>query len=134
MTRSAKINHVSTQNGPIFQVCFIITHALTLFPLGAEYFSFFVLILSFLAVIYGSLITLRQVDLKCVVAYSSVAHMGLVILGLFSMTIEGKVGGLYLMFAHGLVLNLEEKFTSLMGFPWMDDLVYKKLMKENHGY
>lgn len=77
--------------------------SLGLFPLGAEFFSSFILILGFLAVIYGSLITLRQVDLKCVVAYSSVAHMGLVILGLFSMTVEGKVGGLYLMFAHGLV-------------------------------
>ena len=56
-----------------------------------------------LAVIYGSLVTCRQVDLKRVVAYSSVAHMGVVVLGLFSLTSEGEIGGIYLMFAHGLV-------------------------------
>ena len=59
--------------------------------------------LGLLAVIYGSLVTCQQVDLKRVVAYSSVAHMGVVVLGLFSLTSEGEIGGVYLMFAHGLV-------------------------------
>lgn len=77
--------------------------SLGLFPIGAEYCSSFVLTLGLLAVIYGSLVTCRQVDLKRVVAYSSVAHMGLVVLGLFSLTSEGEIGGIYLMFAHGLV-------------------------------
>ena len=53
-------------------------------PVGAEYCSSFVLTLGLLAVIYGSLVTCRQVDLKRVVAYSSVAHMGVVVLGLFA--------------------------------------------------
>ena len=66
--------------------------SLGLFPIGAEYCSCFVLTLGLLAVIYGSLVTCQQVDLKRVVAYSSVAHMGVVVLGLFSLTNEGEIG------------------------------------------
>ena len=76
--------------------------SLGLFPIGAILFLFCFNI-GFLAVIYGSLVTCRQVDLKRVVAYSSVAHMGVVVLGLFSLTSEVEIGGIYLMFAHGLV-------------------------------
>ena len=56
--------------------------SLGIFPVRAEYCSF-VLTLGFLAVIYGSLFTCRQVDLKRVIVYSSVPHMGVVVLGLF---------------------------------------------------
>ena len=59
--------------------------------------------LSIFAIIYGSLITCRQVDLKRIIAYSSVAHMGLVTLGLFSHTVQGLVAAVFLMLAHGLV-------------------------------
>jgi NADH-ubiquinone oxidoreductase chain 4 len=56
-----------------------------------------------LAIIYGSLTTCRQVDMKRIVAYSSVAHMGLVTLSLFSQTVQGLVAAVFLMLAHGLV-------------------------------
>ena len=75
----------------------------SLFPEGLEFFAPFIQTLSLLAVIYGSLTTCRQVDLKRIIAYSSVAHMGLVTLGLFSYLIEGLVAAIFLMLAHGLV-------------------------------
>lgn len=59
--------------------------------------------LALAGVIYGSLSTLRQVDLKRIIAYSSVSHMNLVVLGIFSFNQEGLEGATYLMVAHGLV-------------------------------
>nr|YP_009159671.1 NADH dehydrogenase subunit 4 [Halcampoides purpureus]AKQ50944.1 NADH dehydrogenase subunit 4 [Halcampoides purpureus] len=72
-------------------------------PAATEYFAPFVIMLSVIAIIYGSLTTCRQVDLKRLIAYSSVAHMGLVTLGLFTHTIEGLVAAVFMMLAHGLV-------------------------------
>ena len=74
-----------------------------LLPDAAEYFAPLVQTLSIFAIIYGSLTTCRQVDLKRIIAYSSVAHMGLVTLGIFSHTIQGLVAAVVLMLAHGLV-------------------------------
>lgn len=74
-----------------------------LLPEASEYFGPLILTLSLFAVIYGSLTTCRQVDLKRIIAYSSVAHMGLVVLGLFSHTVQGLVAAIFLMLAHGLV-------------------------------
>lgn len=56
-----------------------------------------------LGVVYGSLSTIRQIDLKRIIAYSSVAHMNLVMLGLFSWNQQGVEGATYLMVAHGVV-------------------------------
>jgi len=72
-------------------------------PAATEYFAPFIIMLSIIAIIYGSLTTCRQVDLKRLIAYSSVAHMGLVTLGLFTHTIEGLVAAVFMMLAHGLV-------------------------------
>lgn len=72
-------------------------------PDASEYFAPLIQTLSLFAVIYGSLTTCRQVDLKRIIAYSSVAHMGLVTLGLFSHTVQGLVAAVFLMLAHGLV-------------------------------
>ena len=72
-------------------------------PDASEYFAPFIQTLSLIAVIYGSLTTCRQVDLKRIIAYSSVAHMGLVTLALFSHTTQGLVGAVFLMLGHGLV-------------------------------
>lgn len=72
-------------------------------PDATEYFAPLILTLSIFAIIYGSLTTCRQVDLKRIIAYSSVAHMGLVTLGIFSHTIQGLVAAVFLMLAHGLV-------------------------------
>ena len=75
----------------------------SLFPLGTVYFTPLVYLLGGLAVVYTSLATLRQVDLKKAIAYSSVAHMNLATLGLVSLDPRGLEGGALLMVAHGLV-------------------------------
>lgn len=62
-----------------------------------------VTVLAIAGVIYGSLSTLRQVDLKRIIAYSSVSHMNLVVLGILAFNQEGLEGATYLMVAHGLV-------------------------------
>nr|QJS34641.1 NADH dehydrogenase subunit 4 [Stichopathes abyssicola] len=72
-------------------------------PAASEYFAPLIITLSIVAIIYGSLTTCRQVDFKRLIAYSSVAHMGLVTLGLFTHTIEGLVAAVFMMLAHGLV-------------------------------
>tara|TARA_B100000795_G_C22801507_1_gene442175 strand:+ start:3665 stop:3958 length:294 start_codon:yes stop_codon:yes gene_type:complete len=59
--------------------------------------------MSSVAVIYTSLTTLQQTDLKRVIAYSSVGHMGLVTLGLFSGNLQGIEGSIILMISHGVV-------------------------------
>lgn len=74
-----------------------------LLPEATEYFAPLIMSLSLLAIIYGSLTTCRQVDLKRIIAYSSVAHMGLVTLGIFSHTLQGWVSAVFLMLSHGLV-------------------------------
>jgi NADH-quinone oxidoreductase subunit M len=56
-----------------------------------------------ISIIYASLTTIRQVDLKRIIAYSSVAHMNLVVLGLFSGNIQGITGAIFLMLGHGIV-------------------------------
>jgi NADH-quinone oxidoreductase subunit M len=56
-----------------------------------------------LSIIYASLTTIRQIDLKRIIAYSSVAHMNLVVLGIFSFNIQGLSGSILLMVAHGIV-------------------------------
>ena len=61
------------------------------------------LVLSLVAVLYGSLTTCRQVDAKRLVAYSSVAHMGIVTMAIFTHTLEGVMASVFLMIAHGLV-------------------------------
>lgn len=76
---------------------------ITLFPFGSIYFTPLVYLLSLLGILYASLTTLRQIDLKKIIAYSSVIHMNYLLLGLFSFNLEGLVGSLILMIAHGFV-------------------------------
>ena len=77
--------------------------SLTFLAEATHYFTPMVSALALAGVIYGSLSTLRQVDLKRIIAYSSVSHMNLVVLGIFSFNREGLEGATYLMVAHGLV-------------------------------
>nr|QIC54978.1 NADH dehydrogenase subunit 4 [Cryptophyta sp. CCMP2293] len=77
--------------------------SLPLFPVACVYFSPFVYLLSVVAVIYTSCTTLRQVDLKKIIAYSSVAHMGFVTIGIFSGNIFGIEGSLIIMLSHGFI-------------------------------
>lgn len=80
-----------------------IRFSLGLFSTASVYFTPLVYTLSVIAIIYASLTTLRQIDLKKIIAYSSVAHMNFVTLGLFSGTAEGLEGSMLLMLSHGLV-------------------------------
>lgn len=76
---------------------------LPLFPVGTEYFSYIVYLLATISIIYASLTTIRQSDLKKIIAYSSVAHMNLIVLGLFAGSFQGIDGAIYLMIGHGIV-------------------------------
>nr|AER54594.1 NADH dehydrogenase subunit 4 [Lucernaria janetae] len=76
---------------------------LPLFPAATQHFGPGMCLLGVLAVLWGSINTLRQADMKRLVAYSSVAHMGLVTVALFSGSPEGLAAGLLMMVAHGLV-------------------------------
>ena len=77
--------------------------SIPLFPYASIYFTPLVYTMSVVAIIYTSLTTLRQVDLKKIIAYSSVAHMNFVTLGLFSLNTQGVEGSVMLMVSHGLV-------------------------------
>lgn len=74
-----------------------------LFPIASEYLSPFVIILSLIAIIYASFTTCRQTDIKRLIAYSSVSHMGLVTLAIFCHSKEGVIASIIMMIAHGLV-------------------------------
>lgn len=77
--------------------------SLTLFPFACLYFSPLVYVVCLVGILYVSLITLRQVDIKKIIAYSSVAHMGCCVLGMFAFNITGLEGSLLMMVGHGLV-------------------------------
>ena len=77
--------------------------SLPMFPEASEYFAPMVMTLSVIAIIYTSLVALVQEDMKKLIAYSSVAHMGFVTLGIFSATIEGIHGGVFQMISHGII-------------------------------
>jgi proton-translocating NADH-quinone oxidoreductase chain M len=77
--------------------------SIPMFPDASIYFTPFIYTLSVIAVIYTSLTTLRQVDMKRIIAYSSVAHMGFVTIGLFTLNIHGIEGSMMLMLSHGIV-------------------------------
>ena len=77
--------------------------SLPLLPDASEFFTPLVFALSIVAVIYTSLVALAQEDMKKLIAYSSVAHMGLVTLGIFTVTQQGVEGAIYQMLSHGIV-------------------------------
>ena len=77
--------------------------SLGLFPLASEYFTTFIFVLSVIAIIYTSLIALMQDDMKKLIAYSSVAHMGFVTIGIFSITKQGLEGSIIQRISHGLI-------------------------------
>tara|TARA_B100000700_G_scaffold184715_1_gene203642 strand:- start:79 stop:1137 length:1059 start_codon:yes stop_codon:yes gene_type:complete len=74
-----------------------------MFPVASEYFTPLVYTLSIIAIIYTSLVALMQEDMKKLIAYSSVAHMGYVTLGIFTFTKQGIDGSIYQMISHGLI-------------------------------
>ncbi|MEQ1564550.1 MAG: NADH-quinone oxidoreductase subunit M [Myxococcota bacterium] len=76
--------------------------AIPFFPEGARWFAPAILALSAVGIVYGSLMCLVQTDIKKVIAYSSVAHLGFVMLGIFSGTVIGGQGGVLQMINHGI--------------------------------
>jgi len=77
--------------------------SLPMFPLASQAFAPLVFTLSVVAIIYTSLVALAQEDMKKLIAYSSVAHMGFVTMGVFSFTVQGVDGAIFQMLSHGLV-------------------------------
>ena len=80
-----------------------IRFSLGLFPAASEYFVPLIYTLSLIAIIYTSLVALMQEDMKKLIAYSSVAHMGFVTLGIFTLTQQGIEGSIFQMISHGFV-------------------------------
>ena len=77
--------------------------SLPMFPEASVMFTPLIYFLSIVAVIYTSLVALAQEDMKKLIAYSSVAHMGFVTIGTFTMTVQGIEGAIYQMLSHGIV-------------------------------
>jgi NADH-quinone oxidoreductase subunit M len=80
-----------------------IRFSLPMFPLASAYFTPLMFALSAIAVIYTSFVALAQTDMKKLIAYSSIAHMGFVTMGIFAVTSEAVQGAVIQMLSHGLV-------------------------------
>lgn len=80
-----------------------IRFSLGLFPVASDFFSPLVFSLSIIAIVYTSLVALVQKDMKKLIAYSSVAHMGFVTIGIFAFNSQGIEGSIFQMISHGLV-------------------------------
>jgi NADH-quinone oxidoreductase subunit M len=79
----------------------LIRYCLELFPSAAHYFTNLVIVLAVIGVLYAAIVAIGQRDLKRLIAYTSVSHMGLITLGIFAMTSEGQAGGVLYMVNHG---------------------------------
>ncbi|HRD28443.1 MAG TPA: NADH-quinone oxidoreductase subunit M [Caulobacter sp.] len=77
--------------------------SLPMFPSASELFTPLVFGLSVIAIIYTSLVAFRQTDIKKLIAYSSVAHMGFVTMGIFSGNVQGEQGAIFQMLSHGVI-------------------------------
>jgi len=75
---------------------------LPLFPRASREFAPLIIVLAIIGIIYGALVAMVQPDLKKLVAYSSVAHLGFCVLGIFVLNIQGMEGAIYQMFSHGV--------------------------------
>lgn len=80
-----------------------IRFSLPLFPDASTFFMFPIAILAIIMIVYTAMVAYAQEDVKQVVAYSSVSHMGVIILGTFALNVEGITGSIFLMIAHGVV-------------------------------
>ena len=77
--------------------------SLPMFPEATQHLAPLIYALSVIAIIYTSLVALVQEDVKKLIAYSSVAHMGFVTMGIFAVTAQGVAGGIFQMISHGIV-------------------------------
>ena len=91
----------------------ILRVAMPILPEGAVYWSELFAILATVGIVYGAFVAMRQTDFKYVIGFSSVSHMGIVLLGLNTMGVDGTSGAVFQMFAHGIMTAL---FFSSVGF------------------
>ncbi len=77
--------------------------SLPLFPDASVYFIPFMATLALIAIVYTAMVAYAQEDIKQVIAYSSISHMGVIILGIFALNVEGIGGSIFLMISHGIV-------------------------------
>ena len=80
----------------------LIRFSIPMFPEAASYYAWIFLLIGVVGIIYGALVAMVQPDIKKLVAYSSVSHMGYVVLGLFTFNTYGISGGIYQMLSHGI--------------------------------
>jgi NADH-quinone oxidoreductase subunit M len=106
----------------------IIRLAMTLCPEGLAYWANLMSLLATIGIVYGALVGLAQTDLKYVIGYSSVSHMGMVGLGLSTMTVNGINGAVFQMFAHGVMTAL---FFSSVGYIY--DRTHTKMIPDLGG-
>jgi NADH-quinone oxidoreductase subunit M len=80
--------------------------SITLFPFGAAYWQEWIALLAVIGIVYGATVALTQKDFKFVIGYSSVSHMGFVLLGLMTLNQVGLSGAVLQMFSHGVIAGL----------------------------
>jgi len=102
--------------------------AIFLCPEGWQYWAHLMALLAVVGIVYGVFVGLSQTDLKFVIGYSSVSHMGIVGLGLATVTVEGLNGAVFQMFAHGVMTAL---FFSSVGYIY--DRTHTKTISELGG-
>jgi NADH-quinone oxidoreductase subunit M len=101
---------------------------MTLCPEGLAYWADLMALLATIGIVYGAFVGLAQTDLKYVIGYSSVSHMGIVGLGLSTMTVNGINGAVFQMFAHGVMTAL---FFSAVGYIY--DRTHTKMIPDLGG-
>lgn len=106
----------------------ILRLGMTLCPEGLVYWSDLMALLATVGIVYGAFVGLAQTDLKYVIGYSSVSHMGIVGLGLSTMTVNGINGAVFQMFAHGVMTAL---FFSAVGYIY--DKTHTKMIPDLGG-
>jgi NADH-quinone oxidoreductase subunit M len=105
-----------------------IRFSLGLFPVASHYFANFIFVLSIIGIIYASLVALMQTDMKKLIAYSSVAHMGYVTIGIFSFTKQGMDGAIFQMISHGVI-----SASLFLCVGVLYDRVHSRLIKDYSG-
>ena len=101
---------------------------LPLFPQAYSFYSPLVFSLALISVLYASMSAIRQIDLKKIIAYSSIAHMNLSVIGVFALNYQGIQGSMFLLLSHGLVSSA---LFFLVGILY--DRYYTKLLKYYGG-
>ncbi|RXJ89474.1 NADH-quinone oxidoreductase subunit M [Arcobacter sp. CECT 8983] len=102
--------------------------SLPLFPDASVYFTIPIAILALIAIVYTAMVAYAQEDMKQVIAYSSVSHMGVIILGIFALNVEGIGGAIFLMISHGIVSGA---LFMLVGVVY--DRTHTKMIKDYGG-